>query len=135
MLLPRKIPFQQIGDATVGYISVAQQLEVVTEVDFTIRRVYWIYDTPVDVERGNHALIKTHQVLVAVAGKVTIELENTRAEKFSYTLEHPGEGLFVPAGYWKVIRFSPGSVLLSLSSREYDASDYIRDYESFKKHR
>src|SRR5690606_24711345 len=124
--------FEKIGDDSLGYISVAQEGQANKDIPFPIKRVYWIYNTPKSVERGNHALMKTDQVLVVIRGELHIALENTLGKKFDFTINKPNEGLFVPAGYWKVISLSADAVLLSISSRTYEEDEYIRDYNAFK---
>ena len=112
-----------------GYISVA---EVADNIPFEIKRVYWTYFTPNHVERGNHAHIRLHQVILSVAGIINFELENTKGERFEFVLDEPNKGLLVPPGYWRCMRFSHSAVLLCMASELYDETDYIRDYETFK---
>lgn len=129
MTLPHLIPFDQIGDPALGYISIA---EAQKNIPFAIKRVYWTYFTPNHVERGNHAHIKLNQVLFAVAGILQIRLEDRNGNSVEFTLDQPNVGLFVPEGYWRTIRFSHSAVLLCLASEYYDESDYIREYSRFK---
>ena len=50
------------------------------------------------------------------------------------TLNRPFRGVLIPPGVWRELdNFSSGSVCLTLSSIDYDESDYIRDYETFKR--
>lgn len=127
---PRWIHFTGIGDPDVGYISVAQSF---SHVPFEIKRVYWVYDTPVDVERGNHAHKSCLQVLIALIGKIEVELENELGETFTFILDTPDSGVFVPTYHWRKIHFSEGAVLLSIASESYLEEDYIREYAEFKK--
>ena len=49
-----------------------------------------------------------------------------------YTLNRSYYGLYVPKGLWREMEnFSTNSLALVLSSTEYDANDYIRDYDEF----
>ena len=58
----------------------------------------------------------------------------TEKKKKIVPLEKPYEGLYVPPGMWReMFDFSPDAVLLVLASEYYDESDYIRDYDEFKK--
>ncbi len=129
---PYQIHFTGIGDDEVGYISVAQSKD---HVPFEIKRVYWVYATPEHVERGNHAHIQCRQVLIAVAGAVDVELENSFGEKELFHLNTPSIGLFVPVMHWRKIHMKEGSVLLSLASHAFDEADYIRDYTLFTSHK
>lgn len=126
---PRLIHFTGIGDEEVGYISVAQSK---VHVPFDIKRVYWVYHTPAHIERGNHAHIRCVQLLVAVAGRVEIELESIRGEKALFVLSDPSVGLFVPVMHWRKIHLEANAVLLCLASEEFDESDYIRNYGAFE---
>ena len=53
--------------------------------------------------------------------------------KAEFTLSEPNIGLYLPPFVWREIKFSHDAVLLCIASEEYDESDYIRDYETFKK--
>lgn len=127
---PYLIEFNKIGTPNLGYISVA---EVGKNIPFKIERVYWTYFTPNHVQRGQHAHRALQQVILSVAGIIHFELESSSGETYSFVLDDPHKGLFVPAGYWRSMRFSHNAVLLCLASLAYDEADYIRDYETFKK--
>ena len=98
---------------------------------FPMKRVYFLYDVPADAVRGSHAHKKLSQLIVAVAGRLTVELDNGLT-KTAFDLESPDKGLTVPPGYWRTLSdFTAGSVALVFASEEYDPSDYIRDYDEF----
>jgi dTDP-4-dehydrorhamnose 3,5-epimerase-like enzyme len=128
MLEPHLITLQQIGEPEIGYISIAQSLK---HIPFSIRRVYWIYQTPESVQRGNHAHKNTVQLLVCVAGKITITLESRTRKVYKYVLDNPNQGLYIPNFYWRKLDFSENAVCLCMSSSDYDEADYIREYEQF----
>ena len=127
-ILPHLIEFLEIGDSTLGYITVA---EFQNGVPFEIKRVYWTYYTPHNVVRGNHAHKKLEQVIFAVSGNIEFHLENRAGEKFEFKLDKPNAGLFIPKGFWRTIKLSHNAVLLCLASRAYEKNDYIRDYDEF----
>jgi len=126
---PRIIDLKSIGSSDLGYITVA---EFPNNIPFEIKRTYWTYYTPNNVERGNHAHKKLQQIIVAVAGIIEFDLESIQGEKFKFKLDNPNQGLYIPIEYWRVIHFSHSAVLLCLASLEYDVNDYIRDYQEFK---
>jgi dTDP-4-dehydrorhamnose 3,5-epimerase-like enzyme len=98
---------------------------------FPIKRVYFLYDVPADAVRGSHAHKGLHQLIVAVAGSFTVELDDG-ADKLRFELTSPDQGVRVPPGYWRTLSdFSPGAAALVFASEEYDPSDYIRDYDEF----
>lgn len=102
-------------------------------IPFTIKRTYWIYDVPGDAERDGNALRSQEMFVVALSGSFDIVTDDGREER-RYTLNRSYNGLYIPAMLWKKLEnFSTNSVAMILSSKEYDAGDYIRDYEIYKK--
>jgi hypothetical protein len=130
MNVPTLIDFKQIGVSQIGYISVAQNLK---NIPFEVKRIYWVYGTPENIERGNHANLKSEHVLVSLKGSVTIFLENIKGIKFHYVLSNPNQGLYIPPKYWRRLKMNKEVVCLSLSSTEFKEEDYIRDYKDFLK--
>ena len=126
---PQFLQFNKIGTSNLGYISVADNSE---NIPFEIKRVYWTYYTPQDVLRGGHAHLELEQVIVAVAGTITLTTEDVQGNKEEFILDSPEKGLFIPRKIWRDIRFSHSAVLLCLASEKYIESDYIREYEEFK---
>lgn len=121
------LDFPRITDPR-GNLSVVQGSE---HVPFDIRRVFYLYDVPGGASRGGHAHHREQQVLIAVAGSFDVILDDG-SRKMTVTLNRPFRGLLIPPGVWRVLdNFSSGSVCLTLSSVDYDESDYIRDYDNF----
>ncbi len=104
-----------------------------SHIPFDISRVFYLYDVPGGATRGGHAHHREQQVLIAVSGSFDVELDDGH-EKMRVTLNRPFRGVLIPPGVWRELdNFSSGSVCLTLSSIDYDESDYIRDYETFKR--
>jgi len=100
-------------------------------IPFEVKRFYFIRDVPAGATRGSHAHRNLEQLIVAVSGSVDVELDDGVTAK-TYALSGPHLALQVPPGYWRTLRdFTPGSVVAVLASREYDETDYIRDYDEF----
>ena len=103
------------------------------EIPFDLCRAYWIYDVPAGEERGGHSHVAMKQLLVAVGGSFNVNV----CDGFNwrtYTLNRPFEGLFIPPGIWRTLdNFSSGAVCLALVSNAYDESDYVREFEEFKR--
>jgi hypothetical protein len=118
-----------IGSIELGYLTVAEPGK---SVPFEIRRAYWTYFTPNGVDRGHHAHKALEQVLVAVAGTIEVQTEDSRGEKRDFHLMSPQQGLYVPRMHWRTLKFSHSAVLLSLASMPYSADDYIRSYDEFR---
>ncbi|MFT2010087.1 FdtA/QdtA family cupin domain-containing protein [Pontibacter sp. 13R65] len=127
--VPYILQFDQFGSPSEGFITTTQFAE---RLPFAMRRVFWTYDTPIDVLRGNHANKTTEEVLVALTGTVTVEAE-TKAGKNTFTLSSPVTGLYIPAMCWTRISFSPDAIVLCLTSTDYDQEDYIHSYEDFSR--
>lgn len=114
--------------------SVLGFIEPGTNCPFSIERVYYMYDFPVGVDRGHHSHHKCHRQLVALTGRVEVELE-LGGQLHRFTLDSPGVSLFVPAPSWIVYRgLDENSVLMAIASEKFDEADYIRDYQEFKHH-
>lgn len=100
---------------------------------FPMKRVYFLYDVPSGAVRGSHAHRKLSQLIIAVSGSFEVTLNDGQVER-SFRLSSPGKGLTVPPGYWRTLtNFSSGSTALVFASEEYDPSDYIRDFDEFRK--
>lgn len=108
-------------------------LEEYKDFPFAVKRVYYIYDTLEDVVRGHHAHKCLKQILICVHGSCKIHLDNGH-ETEEVLLDKPTKGLYIENDMWReMYDFSPDAVLLVLASELYDESDYIRDYDEFKK--
>lgn len=125
---PQIIQFKGIGSSELGYISVAEAQDLVP---FDIKRVYWTYFTPHNVQRGFHAHKELRQVIMAVSGIIRFTLKDQKGNTLEFVLDNPSQGLFIPKLYWREISFSHNAVLLCLASEVFTENDYIRDYEQF----
>jgi hypothetical protein len=102
-------------------------------VPFEIKRVFYIFGTLPKVLRGQHSHHKTKQYLIAVHGSCKVTLENG-IHSNTYELNNPSFGLFQDAMVWGTMHdFSADCVLLVLADQYYDESDYIRNYEEYKR--
>jgi dTDP-4-dehydrorhamnose 3,5-epimerase-like enzyme len=101
---------------------------------FEIKRLYYLYDVPANLERGGHAHKKLHQLMIAISGKFDVEVDDGE-NKQTFTLSCPSEGLYISPGIWRDLKnFSLGSVCLVLASDFYSEDDYYRDYNQFLMH-
>ncbi len=102
------------------------------EIPFKIKRVFYLYDIPGGESRGAHAHKECHQFLIAASGSYEVLLDDGRTQRL-IQLNRPYLGLHIPPKIWaSEINFSSGSICLVLASEEYNAKDYIRDYEKFR---
>ena len=126
---PTIINFPKIGNTALGYISLAEK----DTLPFDVKRIYWTYFTPEDVERGAHAHYELEQILVAVAGRITVNTEMPDGSKQTFILESPDKGVFLPKYSWHIMQYSHNAVQMCIASMVYEEIDYIRDYNEFKK--
>ena len=123
----RKIDLPKIEDDR-GNLSF---IEESTSIPFKIKRVYWIYDVPGGEYRGSHAFKETEEFIVSLSGSFDVILNDGNEEK-RFSLSRSYYGLFIPKMIWrKLDNFSTNSLALVLSSKAYDESEYIRDYNQF----
>ena len=126
---PRIIELAKIFDPRAN-LSVIEEFK---DIPFKIERAYWIYDVPGGDHRGGHAYKENTEFIVALSGSFDVELDDGH-EKKTFHLNRSYYGLYVPKGLWREMsNFSTNSLALVLSSTEYDADDYIRDYQEFLK--
>ena len=106
-------------------------IEDYRQIPFAIKRTYWIYDVPGGDERGGHAYRRNEEFIVALSGSFDVVIRDTEKECV-FSLNRSYRGVYVPRGLWRVMRnFSTNSVALILASEEYDAADYILDYNEY----
>ena len=126
---PEIIQLPKFLDAR-GNLSFVEQEK---HIPFVIRRTYWLYDVPGGECRGGHAYRENQEFIVALSGSFNVVLDDGK-EKQTYTLNRSYYGLYVPKGLWREMdNFSTNSLAMILSSTDYDANDYVRDYDEFLK--
>jgi hypothetical protein len=120
------IKFPIIGDPR-GNLTFVEN----THVGFDLKRVFYLYDVPGGETRAGHALKTTTQVLVAMSGSFDVVVDDGHARR-TITLNRSYFGLHLPPLIWRELEnFSSGAVCLALASREYDETDYHREYPAF----
>ena len=121
------IEFTQKGDER-GHLVIVEGNQ---DIPFDIKRVFYIYGSDKNVVRGKHANYRTEFMLINVAGTSKVRVDDGTSEKV-FELNRPHMGIYLPKLVWKdMYYFSEDSVLLVLASEHYDASEYIRDYDSY----
>lgn len=129
-----------VGGATLHHLPLVQDLrgdlsvgEFERDVPFEVARYFLVFNVPSSRIRGEHAHRACHQFLVCVAGSCSV-LVDDGASRAEVVLDRPNLGLHVPPMVWAAqYRYSPDAVLLVLASLPYDADDYIRDYDEFRR--
>ncbi|MBQ9333463.1 MAG: WxcM-like domain-containing protein [Lachnospiraceae bacterium] len=121
--------FEAHGDDRGQLVS----LEEMKNIPFDIKRVYYMYKTVGSAVRGHHAHKSLEQILICVHGSCRIHLDDGR-ETAEVLLDKPYVGLYIANNMWReMYDFSEDAVLMVLASQLYDESDYIRDYDEFKR--
>jgi acetyltransferase-like isoleucine patch superfamily enzyme len=111
-----------------GSLAVAELGQVLP---FQPRRYFSVFGVSSRDVRGQHAHKKLHQFLICVAGSCALLLDDGKARE-EIALDSPTIGVHVEPMIWGVqYKFSPDAVLVVLASAEYDADDYIRDYDEY----
>lgn len=123
------LEFSEMGDERGNLVIIEGEHDI----PFEIKRVFYMYGTDKSMIRGSHANRNSEFVFVNVAGSTKIKID----DGFSTVvieLNKPRMGLYIPSMLWKdMYDFSEDSVLLVLSNKHYDSSEYIRDYNEYKK--
>ena len=108
-------------------------IEEESHIPFQIKRVYWIYDVPGGEHRGGHAFKQTDEIIVALSGSFDVNL-NDGIQEYKFSLNRSYYGVLVPRMVWRMIdNFSTNSLALIIASTDYSETDYIRDFEDFKR--
>ena len=102
-------------------------------VPFEIKRTYWIYDVPGGENRGGHAYKETSEFIIAISGGFDVTVDDGKKKK-TFSLSRSYYGLYIPKGLWRQMEnFSTNSLALEFADTTYNRSDYVLDYEQFKK--
>lgn len=126
---PRIIELPQYLDPR-GNLAVIEECDVIP---FSIERCHWIYDVPGGGGREGHAYLRNEEFIVALSGSFDVETD-TGQSRGTYTLNRAYRGLYLPSLTWRELtNFSTNAVVLVLSSTPYCESDYVLDYDVFKK--
>ncbi|HAS8091926.1 TPA: WxcM-like domain-containing protein [Vibrio vulnificus] len=121
--------FNALGDERGSLIALEQN----NNIPFEVKRIYYIFDTKLNVVRGLHAHKNLKQVAIALKGSCRFVLDNGKVRE-NVWLKSPNEGLLIDSCLWREMHdFSEDCVLMVIASEKYDESDYIRNYEDFLK--
>lgn len=104
-------------------------------IPFYVKRTFWIYDVPGGEKRGSHAYRCNREIIIAVSGSFDVEVDNGDGI-VRYQMNRSYYGLYIPPLHWRsLVNFSTNSLCLVLASEEYDAADYLRNYDEFLRER
>ncbi|MCK5933087.1 MAG: WxcM-like domain-containing protein [Fulvimarina manganoxydans] len=125
---PRLLSFHEVAEKR-GSLAV---IDFAADLPFVPKRSFLVYGVPGGETRGNHAHRRCEQVLVVVAGRVSVFVDDGR-QRFSVTLDGPTHGLHLPVLHWGTQwGHSDDAILQVFASEPYDRSDYITSYAEFR---
>lgn len=108
--------------------------EAMKDIDFEIKRIYYISKVPEGTRRGFHAHKKLKQMLFCPYGRIQLILENKNGRE-EIELSDPSIGVVINEPTWReMLWIQKDSVLCVAASELYDENDYLRNYEDFKKY-
>jgi len=100
-------------------------------IPYPLKRIYYLYDVPSGAERGGHAHIHQHEILIAISGSFDVILDDG-SQKQTFTLNRANKGLHIVEGIWRELQnFSSGAICLVIADSLFEEADYIREYDDF----
>ena len=101
------------------------------DIDFQIKRQYYISKVPEGIRRGFHAHKKLKQLIFCPYGCIQLILENELGRE-EIELSDPSIGVVIDRPTWReMLWLQKDSVLCVAASEYYEEEDYIRDYDDF----
>ena len=112
-------------------------IEGEADIPFPIARVFTITTERTDLVGGQHAHRRCQQMLVCLSGACVVTCLGDPADgERRFDLSGADTGLYIPASIWaEQLYLTSTAVLMVLCDRHFEADDYIRDLEQFKRYR
>jgi dTDP-4-dehydrorhamnose 3,5-epimerase-like enzyme len=102
------------------------------DIPFEVKRVYFIKDLTTGSKRGMHAHYKILQTVFCISGSFRMLFDDGKSK--SYEKISMGESYLIDKMVWhEMDEFSNDCIIVVFASEHYDKSDYITDYEEFRK--
>jgi len=115
----------EFKDARGGLVPI----EVKDYVTWEPKRVYYAYNNTDN--RGGHCHKTECELFVCVRGSITVKLHDG-SKWHEKQLKGPKDAVRVDNNIWHEFEnFSDDAILLAISSTNYDAGDYVRDFNKF----
>ena len=92
----------------------------------------FVVSSSANTQRGQHAHLRATQYLFCLTGLIEVEMLDG-IDSLKKVLRPKDYGLRIPRGIWAIQKFKLDSILLVISSEEYDENEYVRDFSLFKK--
>jgi len=109
-----------------GQLSV---VELNNYIDWVPRRIYYLTDVKMD--RGGHAVRGEKKIYICMQGTMTAKMHD--GDKWQeFKMKGPDDALIINEMCWREFTdFSEGSVLMAISSVNYEKDKYIFDMDQF----
>lgn len=106
-------------------------LELKDFVDWPVKRIYYVTDTKLD--RGGHAVKGEKKLYICMQGSCKARIHDGE-EWQEFELSGPGQGLQMEGMCWREFTdFADGTVLMAVSSMNYEPEQYVFDLDEFLK--
>lgn len=123
----KAISLKQFADER-GQLSIVESFK---DVPFSLKRIFYVHGVPVGETRGHHAHRLCQQVFICLAGAIHVTCDDGSCKR-EFVLNDPATALHVPPSIWAEEKYlEKNSLLLVLTDRSYEPSDYLRDYSEF----
>ena len=100
-------------------------------IPFKTKRIFIIHGKK-NYIRADHAHYKCSQFLIPLCGTITVNYENKKSKFKKILSVKKNNCLMLKPKTWCKIKFnSSNSKLMVFCDKEYDPSDYIRNYKNF----
>ena len=96
---------------------------------FIVKRFFFI-DSRKSVERGNHAHLKSTQILFCIKGSIKISITDGKNTK-TYNLKESTKAIIVPPLLWSTQKYAKNSILGIFTDTLFNEKDYIRNIEQY----
>lgn len=104
-------------------------LELKDFIDFEVKRIYYVTD--VKGTRGGHAIKGEKKLYVCMQGSCKGRFHDGQTWK-EFDLKGPSDGVKTTSMCFREFTdFAPGTVLMAVSSVNYNKNDYIFDFDEF----
>lgn len=110
-------------------------IELKDYIDWEAKRIYYITGMPAGTKTGAHCHKEEKELFVMVNGSCTAVIDQGNGLE-EFKMEGPTAAMYIGDYVWHHFKdFSENAVLLAVSSTNHnpDRSDYIEDYEEYKK--
>ena len=109
------------------------EISKLNNINFELKRIFYIYDINPNYLRGSHAHKKCKQLLICLSGSVKV-ISWDGTESCEHILNSPSSALFIPEMIWASQEYIiKDTVLLVACNRIYEKKDYINEKSEFLK--